>query len=110
MVPVNLISSAQFTTDYDKFVVITDSRHVDLNIVGFITKDRSQKFGSCGNISFVSNLDEGNEDLDYLKLLSRGGLTISSTDLIDYVCNGFCYFGLLLSFEQTIQVYSVSFS
>ena len=31
-----------------------------------------------------------NEDLYYLKLLSRGDeLTITSTDFIDYVCNGF---------------------
>ena len=38
MALVNLISSAQFLIDYDNFAVITDSRHVDVNVADLVAK------------------------------------------------------------------------
>ena len=61
MALVNLISSAQFLIDYDNFAVITDSRHVDVNVADLVAKYLSKKLGSCCSISLVGNLDEEDE-------------------------------------------------
>ena len=76
------MSSAQFLIDGNNITLATDSIPIAVYIAGYITKDLSKKFESCCNIFLVGDLDKGNEDLDYQKLLWRVGSLIPCTDLI----------------------------
>ena len=86
------LSSAQFLSDgllYYSMTLTTDSRPIVVYVVIYIAKDLSKRLGSFCNIFLAGDLDEGNENLDYQKLISRNGPTIPSTGLINYVCNSF---------------------
>ena len=66
-----------------------DSKEVSTTISGFIAKKITEKFvcSTCSSL-LISETDETIED-EYLKLLSRGGLTVPTSGLSNYVSHAF---------------------
>ena len=59
-----------------------DSREVSCHIAGYIVKKLKKRYGSCCNQFLIANLITS-ESLEhpYIKVLSRGGLTVPSLNL-----------------------------
>ena len=77
-----------------------ESRKVAVHIAGYIAKKLiKQKKYSCCTKSFVGVLSTDNPDHDFIQILNRGGLTVPSSDLTDYVCTAFA---ILESTEKLI--------
>ena len=67
-----------------------ESREVGAYIAGYIAKKLKKRFGTCcQEFLCCANIDESNLDHTYLTIFSRGGLTIPSPTLLDYVCTSF---------------------
>ena len=68
-----------------------DSRKVAVHIAGYIAKKfiQQKKYSSCCSKSFVGVISAQNPDHSYIQHLNRGGLTIPSSDLTDYICIAF---------------------
>ena len=78
-----------------------ESRKVTIHIAGYIAmKFKGQKNYSCCLKSLVGILSPENPEHSYIKFLNRGGLTITSSDLTDYVCTAFA---ILDSTESLIR-------
>ena len=74
----------------DEMVTLSeDSREVAIYIAGYELKKLKERFGDCckGFLSSDSGADDPN--VLYVQMLSRGGFTIRSTNLLNYVCAAF---------------------
>ena len=52
-----------------------------------------ERFGDCCNGSLTGDSGDENPDFSYVQILSRGGLKIPSTNLVNYVCTAFAILG-----------------
>ena len=66
-----------------------DSREVAVHIAGYIAKKLKEWLGNCCKEHLSGNLVPENSDFSYLQIPSRGGLTITSINLVNYVCTAF---------------------
>ena len=76
--------------DITEATISDDSAEVATTIAGYIAKKlrKRSKCDAC-KIAMVS-ASEDIRNNDYLKLLSRGGLTTPCQNLADFTCNSFC--------------------
>ena len=79
--------------NFDNVVLSEKTRDVAAHISGYIGKKVSKKYGECCKNFCIADKTETLEssDYDYIKTLSRGGLTIPSINLINYVCDSFAF-------------------
>ena len=63
-----------------------DSREVGIYIAGYVAKKLKERFGDCCNGLLTGDSGAENPDFSYVQILSRAGLTIPSTNLVNYVC------------------------
>ena len=61
-----------------------DSREVVVHIAGYTAKKYLKK-----KIHIAGSIDMENPDHEYLIILNRRGLTIPSSNLVNYVCDAF---------------------
>ena len=66
-----------------------DSREVGIYIAGYVAKKLKERFGDCCNGLLTDNSGAENPDFSFVQILSRGGLKIPSTNLVNYVCKVF---------------------
>ena len=66
-----------------------DSREVAIYIAGYVAKKMKERFDDCCNGLLSGDIGAGNPDFLYVQILSRGGLTIPSAHLVNYVCTAF---------------------
>ena len=68
-----------------------DSREVAVHIAGYTAKRYLKKIksSSCCKMHITGSIDIENPDHEYLIILNRGGLTIPSPNLVNYVCDAF---------------------
>ena len=71
----------------DEMVTLSeDSRELEIYIAGYAAK----KLKDCCNGLFTGDYHgDKNPDFSYIQILSRGGLKIPSTNLVNYVCTVF---------------------
>ena len=71
----------------DEMVTLSeDSREVRIYIAGYVAKKLKKRFGDCCNRLLTGYSGVENPDFLYAQILSRRGLTIPSTNLVNYVC------------------------
>ena len=74
----------------DEMVTLSeDSREVGIYIAGYVAKKLKERFGDCCNGLLTDNSGAENPDFSFVQILSRGGLKIPSTNLVNYVCTVF---------------------
>ena len=75
----------------DTLMLSPDTREVAVHIAGYTAKRYLKKIksSSCCKMHITGSIDIENLDQEYLIILNRGGLTISSPNLVNYVCNAF---------------------
>ena len=75
----------------DTLIISPDSREVAIHIAGFTAKKYLKKIksSSCCKMHITGSIDMENPDHEYLIILNRGGLTIPSPNLVNYVCDAF---------------------
>ena len=74
----------------DEMVTLSeDSREVAIYIAGYVGKKLKERFGNCCNGLLTGDSGADNPDFSYVQILSRGCLTILSTNLVNYVCTAF---------------------
>ena len=74
----------------DEMVTLSeDSREVAIYIAGYVVKKFKEPSGDCCNDLLSSDSGAENRDLSYVIISSRGGLSIPSTNLVNYVCTAF---------------------
>ena len=79
----------------DTLMLSPDSREVAVHIAGYtakkflksVTKKIESSF--CCKINITGCIDLENTDHEYLITLNRGGLTVPSSSLVNYVCDAF---------------------
>ena len=72
----------------DEMVTLSeDSRELGIYRAGYIAKKKKMKerFGDCCNGLLTGGSRVESPDFSYVQILSRGGLTIPSTNLVNYV-------------------------
>ena len=71
----------------DEMVTLSeDSREVGIYIAGYVAKKLKERFGECCKGLLTGDSGVENPDFSYVQILSRAGLTIPSTNLVNYVC------------------------
>ena len=78
-----------------------ESREVAVHVAGYVAK-RFLKSHACCKSHLTGIISESNPDHAYITILNRGGLTIPSTSLTDYVCTSFA----ILSFTENSVIKS----
>ena len=74
----------------DSVKLLPDSREVAVHIAGYIAKKlKEKKAYACCKAHLTGKMSDENEDHAYVRILSRGGLTIPSPSLTKYVCEAF---------------------
>lgn len=73
----------------DNIILSQDTREVAVHIAGYIAKKFIERGHACCKAHLTGTVSEDNEDHAYIRILSRGGLTIPSDSLTDYVCSAF---------------------
>ena len=76
------------------------SREVGIYISGYIAKKIKDRFEDCCIEYAVGEIKEDDADSAYLKIISRGGLTVPLFSLLNYVCE---VFALLDCFNEIIN-------
>ena len=66
-----------------------DSTEVRIYIVGYVAKKLKERFGNCCNGLLTGDSGAENPDFFYVQILSRGGLKIPSTNLVNCVGTAF---------------------
>ena len=66
-----------------------DNREVGVSIADYVAKKLKERFGDCCNGLLTGDSGAENPDFLFFFILSRGGLTISSTNLVNYVCTAY---------------------
>ena len=71
----------------DTLMLSPDSREVAVHIADYTAKKYLKKIksSSCYKMHITSSVDVENPDHEYLIILNRGGLTIPSLNLVNYV-------------------------
>ena len=84
-----------------EIIVLSDNtRKVGIYISGYITNKIKDRFEDCCTEYAVGEIKEDDADSAYLKIISRGGLTVTSYSLSNYVCEAFAlldYFNEIIS-------------
>ena len=64
-----------------------ESREVVMSIAGYVAKTLSSRLdcNQCKEKLIFNNKDNGHDHHKYLRLLSRGGLTVPTTALTDFI-------------------------
>ena len=76
----------------DEMVTLSeDSRELEIYIAGYAAK----KLKDCCNGLFTGDSGAKNPDFSYIQILSRGGLKIPSTNLVNYLCTAFAILDFL---------------
>ena len=76
----------------DTLMLSPDSREVSVHIAGYTAKklfkicDKKIESSYCCKIHITGCIDFENPDHEYLITLNRGGLTVPSSSLVNYVC------------------------
>ena len=84
-----------------EIIVLSDNtRKVGIYISGYITNKIKDRFEDCCTEYAVGEIKEDDADSAYLKIISRGGLTVTSYRLSNYVCEAFA---LLDYFNEIIN-------
>lgn len=80
----------EHSNDIEEATMSNDTIEVATDIAGYIAKKlrKRSKCDACKS-SLVSRSIEDVENNNYLKILSRGGLTTPSQELSDFTCNSF---------------------
>ena len=74
----------------DEMVTLSeDSREVGIYIAGYVAKKLKERFGDCCNGLLTGDSGAENPDFSYVKIWSRGGLIIPSTNLVNRLCTAF---------------------
>ena len=74
----------------DEMVTFSEeSREVAIYIAGYVAKKLKEGFGHCCNGLLTGVSGAENPDFSDVPILSRGGRTIPSTNLVNYVCTAF---------------------
>ena len=75
----------------DTFMFSPDSREVAVHIAGYTAKKCLKKIKGSPRckMHIMGSIDMENPDYEYLIILNRGGFTIPSPDLVDYVFDAF---------------------
>ena len=73
----------------EHFCLSDDSREVALHIARYIAKKVKKRLGNCYKEYLSGNLVPKNSNFSYLQILSRRGLTIPWTNLVNYLCTAF---------------------
>ena len=73
----------------ETIVLSDDTRGVGIYISGYIAKKIKYRFEDCRIEYAVWEIKVGDADSAYLKIISRGGLTVPSYSLSNYVCTAF---------------------
>ena len=87
----------EFLSDIDKLRILpdsvklsSDSREVAVHVAGYIAKKLKEKEGyACCSAHLTGMISDDNEDHAYINILTRGGLTVPSQSLTEYVCIAF---------------------
>ena len=70
----------------DEMVTLSeDSRELGIYIASYVAKKLKERFGECCKGLLNSDNGAENPDFSYVQILSRAGLTIPSTNLVNYV-------------------------
>ena len=70
----------------DEMVTLSeDSRELGIYIASYVAKKLKERFGECCKGLLNSDSGAENPDFSYVQILSRAGLTIPSTNLVNYV-------------------------
>ena len=78
-----------------------ESREVAVHVAGCVAKSILKSHACCKS-HLTGIILESNPDRAYITILNRGGLTIPSTSLTDYVCTSFA----ILSFTENSVIKS----
>ena len=84
----------------ETIVLSDDTREVGIYISGYIAKKIKDRFEDCCIEYAVGEIKGDDTDSAYLKIISRGGLTVPSYSLSNYVCEAFAlldYFNEIIS-------------
>ena len=82
----------------DNVALSEDSREVSCHITGYIAKKLKKRYGSCCNQFLIASpITSESLEYPYIEILSRGGLTVPSLNLANYVSTEFAI--LDFSFE-----------
>ena len=75
----------------DTLMLSPNSREVAVHIADYTAKKYLKKIksSSCCKMHITGSIDMENPDHEYLIILNRGGLTIPSPNLVNYVCDAF---------------------
>ena len=86
----------------DTLMLWSDTREVAVHIAGYTAKRYLKKIksSSCCKMHITGSIDIENPDHEYLIILNRGGLTIPSPNLVNYVCDAFA----VLSVTENILI------
>ena len=84
----------------ETIVLSDDTREVGIHISGYIAKKIKDRFEDCCIEHEVGEIKKDDADGVYLKIISRGGLTVLSYSLSNYVCEAF---SLLDYFNEIIN-------
>ena len=63
-----------------------DSREVAFYIARYVVNKLRERFVDCCNELLTSDSGADNRDFSYVQILTREGLAIKSTNLVNYVC------------------------
>ena len=81
-------------------VLSDNTREVGIYISGYIAKKIKNRFEDCCSEYAIGEIKEDDADSAYLKIISRGGLTVPSYSLSNYLCETFA---LLDYFNEIIN-------
>ena len=81
-------------------VLSDNTREVGIYISGYIAKKIKNRFEDCCSEYAIGEIKEDDADSAYLEIISRGGLTVPSYSLSNYVCETFA---LLDYFNEIIN-------
>ena len=74
----------------DEMVTLSeDSRKQQFIWQGYVATKLKERFGDGCNGLLTGDSGADNPDFLYVQILSRGGLTIPPTNLVNYVCTAF---------------------
>lgn len=74
----------------DTISLSDSSREVGVHIAGYVAKKLKKRMGKCCTSYLIEkSISVKNPDYSYIEILSRGGLTIPSMNLANYVCSAF---------------------
>ena len=83
----NLLSNCE--QDIDELSLSSNSKEVAYSIAGYVAKKLMKRFSCNDCFTHMVGNDVETSENRYLNLLSRGGLTIPSTKIGEYVCSCF---------------------